>query len=106
MLNKSFPKLFGIIVDVFREVEHDGEPDVIRSNLDVSMVHISFVKRFKETVTVSIFKRAALLVAENLILSFLFPNIRSIFVFVVILFFPLEVLNRNSFEPLVTRFRQ
>ena len=36
--HESWPKLLSIVVDVFWEVEHDGEPDVIGSYFYITML--------------------------------------------------------------------
>ena len=36
--HKSWPKLLSIVVDVFWEVEHDGEPDVIGGYLYITVL--------------------------------------------------------------------
>lgn len=50
MRNKRLPQLFRIIIDVFRKIQHYGYPNIIRSNLHISMIVIRLEKSCKKTI--------------------------------------------------------
>jgi len=50
MVNKSLPKLFSVFVNIFGEKEHYGQPNIIRSNFNLPMLYIGFIKCFEKSI--------------------------------------------------------
>jgi hypothetical protein len=51
-----------MVVNIFGEVEHDCQPDIVRSDLDFSMLNVGVVKGFHKSVLVWVAEMTALLV--------------------------------------------
>lgn len=82
-----------MVVDVFRKVEHDNDPDIIRSNLDISVIVVGFEKGTKETIVeMSVFVGlAGFLISEESYLVILVPQRLAI---------EMACLDRLAFESL------
>lgn len=50
MMDKGFSDLIGVFVNIFGEEEHDGQPNIVRSYLYVTVLDISFMKGRKKSV--------------------------------------------------------
>jgi len=48
--DKGLSQLFCIVIDVFGEVEHNGDPDVVRSYLHVLMIVVGLEEGSKEAI--------------------------------------------------------
>jgi hypothetical protein len=65
------PQLLSVVVDVLGEVEHDGDPHVVRSDLHIAVVVVRAEEGTEETVGVgsSVRRLAGLFVRQQLLLS-------------------------------------
>lgn len=76
VIDQGFSELLGMVVYVLWEKEHDGQPDIIRSDLDIAMFHISFTEGLHKPILIMITEMAALLVILNS--PFGTPNLASL----------------------------
>ena len=52
MINKGFPELLGMFVNILWKVEHDGQPNIIRSKFEVTMVDVGLIEGLVKSVGV------------------------------------------------------
>lgn len=106
MLNKGFSKFFGAVGNILRKEYHYCKPNIIRSNLYISMLDVSIVKSLKETILMLVAQMAILFINMNCFDEISLPKIKPINgqTFVKLSF--LQFLDRNSFIPLVYSIRR
>lgn len=67
------PQLLSIIIDILGEVEHNGDPHIVGSNLHITMVVVRAEESAQETIGVgsSVCRLAGLLIRQKFLLSIL-----------------------------------
>jgi hypothetical protein len=65
---ESISELFGVVIDVLGEVEHDGDPNIVGSDFHIAVVVVGAEKGAQKTVGVwcSVSGFAGLLIGEKL----------------------------------------
>lgn len=74
------PKLFCVVVDVFGEVEHDGDPHIIRSDFYIPMSVVGVEESREESVVVicNYGGFASFLICERVFRFIIVPQVPSI----------------------------
>jgi hypothetical protein len=106
MVHEGFPELLGVVVGVLGEEEHDDDPHIVRSDLEISVVEVGLVESLIEAIGIFDEKRAILSVAFDLVVAKVLssiPKILTIFLLVSPSLFWLECLDVNCLESLVDR---
>jgi hypothetical protein len=65
VIDECFSESFSIIVSVFGEKEHYRHPNIIRSNLQITMIHIGFVKSSEKSIITLFTQTTAFIIEEN-----------------------------------------
>lgn len=96
VINKSWPELLCVIIDVFAKVEHYCHPNIIRRDLDVSMVNVGFKKGLEKSILMLLSQRTAFLIAINLFHQIFVPQLFSLnFLWLTDSYLLLKFLNRD-----------
>ena len=74
MFHKGCPQFFSVRIDIFAKKEHDGHPNIVRCNFDISMMNVCFVKGFEKSILMLFSYFATLIVKVNLVNFVLKPN--------------------------------
>ncbi len=67
--DESPPELFGVVVDVFGEPEHDDEPEVIGLDHYITVVHVGLVETVKKSISSGVGELAVLRIGQQLPIS-------------------------------------
>jgi hypothetical protein len=65
MIDECFSEGFSIIIGIFAEKEHNRHPNIIGSNLQITMIHISLVKSSKKSIITLLTQTTAFIIEEN-----------------------------------------
>ena len=98
MIDECFSEGLSIIIGVFAEKEHNRHPNIIRSNLQITMIHISLVKGSEESIRILFAQRAAFIIEVKLLCIFIFPRFPVCWLYN--LSFVLQFLYGDSLKPL------
>ena len=66
MADESPPELFGVVVNVLGEPEHDDEPEVIGLDHNIAVVHIGLVEAVEKSVGSGVGELAVLRIGQKL----------------------------------------
>ena len=98
MIDECFSEGLSIIIGVFAEIEHNRHPNIIGSNLQISMIHISFVKSSKKSIRILFAQRAAFIIEVKLLCILIFPRFPVCWFYNLSFF--LQFLYGDSLKPL------
>lgn len=101
MLNESISQSFRVLYCIFRKVDHDGEPNIIGSNFDVSVIDVGVIKGLKESIFMLVAKMTALLIKDDIVDLAFSPHLLSVNRTLFAWFSWFELLNGNRFESLI-----
>jgi hypothetical protein len=65
VIDECFSESFSIIIGIFAEKEHNRHPNIIGSNLQITMIHISLVKSSEKSIITLFTQTTAFIIEEN-----------------------------------------
>ena len=98
MIDECFSEGLSIIIGIFAEKEHNRHPNIIRSNLQITMIHIGLVKSSEESIRILFAQRAAFIIEVKLLCILIFPRFPVCWLYN--LSFVLQFLYGDSLKPL------
>jgi len=107
MHHKSISQFLSIIINIFSKPKHDCQPNLIRSNFNVTMIHIGFVECWEKAIVSWMSDIYILFISQNAPLSSP-PQSDSIFVaFFACCFrsFGIQLLNGDASKPRIKDFK-
>ena len=98
MIDECFSEGLSIIIGIFAEKEHNRHPNIIRSNLQITVIHIGLVKSSEESIRILLAQRAAFIIEVKLLCILIFPRFPVCWLYN--LSFVLQFLYGDSLKPL------
>ena len=77
MRDKGISQSFCVLINIFAEEEHNSHPDIIRGDLNVTMIDVGFKESSKKSIFILLTQRTAFFITVDLRDQILLPKVFS-----------------------------